>query len=119
MNGKTAIVLLSGLLFACAQTLPGAFAAAPPAPGAAATVPTERWVGIQDAKCERLLQLSKEDRTAASMFYMGFQAARWGARGINVNAIPSVETLALQYCTAFPDRPAAKAFAKAYAVTNR
>jgi hypothetical protein len=129
MNGKTAIVLLSGLLFACAQTLPGAYAAGPPsasppaaaplAPNPTATVPTERWVGIQEAKCERLLQLPKEDRAAASMFYMGYQAARWGARGLNVNAIGNVEALALEYCTAFPDRPAAKAFAQAYAVTNR
>jgi hypothetical protein len=131
MNGKTAIVLLSGLLFACAQTLPGAYAAAPPSapppaaappapnPNPTATVPTERWVGIQQATCERVLQLPKEDRDAASMFYMGYQAARWGARGINVNAIGNVAALALKYCTAFPDRPAAKAFAQAYAITNR
>jgi hypothetical protein len=63
--------------------------------------------------------LSAEDRAAASMFYIGYQASRYGASTINVNKIPSIEGLAYDYCALRPDRPAAEVFAQAYRETRR
>ena len=100
MNGKPAVVLLSGLLFACVQAPPPAPPAAPPpmavapqpapAPVAQPT-PGNRRVGIQTARCERLLELPPDDRAAASLFYIGYQAARLRAKTINVGAIADAE----------------------------
>lgn len=126
MHGKFAVPLLSGLLFACTQAPPPPPAAPPPAPVAtAAAVPAttaeaaDRFVPIRRVPCERLLQLSNEDRAAAAMFYMGYQASRSGATAINVPNIPSMVALAISYCTAYPDRPATEGFAYAYSVSRR
>jgi len=118
MYGKIVVVLLSGLLFACAQPQPPATSAPPapppaPAPTAESLSP-DRIVSIRGASCGDLLRLSDEDRAAASMFYIGYQSSRLRARTVNVNAIPDVEVEAVEYCTAHPDRTAAEAFAKAY-----
>jgi hypothetical protein len=129
MYGKIAVVLLSGVLFACAQAQP-LEATAPSAPPPAAvqtasaappTVPetTDRVVTIRGADCERLLQLSNEDRATASMFYIGYQASRFRAGIINVGGIPKIQQLALSYCIAHPNRPVAEAFAAAYAAYLR
>jgi hypothetical protein len=121
MNGKTAAVLLSGLLFACTPQPPAPPPPPPPpvpAP-AAAPPPAARWVAIRTADCAALLSLSEEDRTAASVFYLGYQASRMGARAINKSAIPSMERLAILYCEAYPKRPVAEAFAHAYAASGR
>jgi hypothetical protein len=136
MNGKTAFVLLSGVLSgslcACAQppeaaapavpaapTPPPVAAPAPaPAPVAEPT-PGNRWVSIRGATCERLLELSPDDRAAAALFYIGYQAARFGSRAINVGAIPNAEELADGYCAEHPDRPAVEAFRQAYRQTLR
>src|SRR5260370_14886254 len=83
MNGKTAFVLLSGVLsgslWGCAQSQEAAAPAAPtplpvaapaPAPAPAPVAePTlrDRWVSIQGATCEKLLELSPDDRAAASL----------------------------------------------------
>lgn len=123
MYGKTAIVLLSSLLFACAQAPPPppppAAAAEPAAAPPAQQVQEDRFVAIRRAPCERVLQLPNEDRAAAAMFYMGYQASRSGATAINVPKIPSLVSLAVSYCKAYPSRPAAEAFAYAYSVTGR
>src|SRR5438132_2697955 len=106
MNGKTAFVLLSGVLSgslcACVQppdaaapaaaTPPPVAAAAPaPAPVAEPT-PSNRWVSIQGATCEKLLELSPDDRAAASLFYIGYQAARLRSRTINVGRSPTLRS---------------------------
>ena len=129
MNGKTAFVLLSGVLSgslgACVQPPEAAAPAAPAAPTpppvaapapapVAEPTPGDRWVSIRGATCERLLELSPDDRAAASLFYIGYQAARFGSRAINVGAIPNAEELADSYCTEHPDRPAVEAFRQAY-----
>ncbi len=120
MNGKIAVVLLSGLLFACVQPEPPAASAppAPPPPPAPAPVaqvaPAARIVVIQRASCGDLLRLAVEDREDASMFYIGYQSGRLHARTVNVSAIPSMLSLAVNYCAAHSDRTAAEAFAKAY-----
>ena len=135
MNGKTAFVLLSGvlsgLLCACAQPQEAAAPAAsppppvpapapPPAPTPVAEpTPGDRWVSIRGATCERLLELSSDDRAAASLFYTGYQAARFGSRTINVAAIPDAEERAESYCAEHPGRPAVEAFRQAYQQTLR
>src|SRR5271170_2438158 len=91
MNGKIAVVLLSGLLFACAPTEPPAASAPPPPPPAPApaaeAMPVDRFVSIQRASCEDLMKLSPDDRAAASMFYIGYQSSRRRAASINVPTI--------------------------------
>jgi hypothetical protein len=146
MNGKTAAVLLSAVLAACAQTPPPQVAASsasspPPAPAAAPTpspapapsavppaapaqppaaksAPTDHIVNIREASCQSLLRLSPEDRAAASMFYVGYQASHFRARTINVSVIPSIEAQAVTYCQENPDWSAAQAFAQAYLRTR-
>ena len=130
MNGKTAFVLLSGVLSgslcACVQPPEAAAPAAPPPPAAAPApapvaepTPGNRWVSIQEATCERLLELSPDDRAAASLFYIGYQAARLRARTINVGAIADAEAQAYAYCEAHPNRPAVEAFRLAFLRTLR
>jgi hypothetical protein len=138
MNEKTAFVLLSGVLSgslcACAQPqeaaapvaspppLEAAAPAAPPPPPVAAPapapvaepMPSNRWVSIQRATCERLLELSPDDRAAAALFYIGYQAARFRSSAINVAAIPNAEEWADSYCVEHPGRPAVEAFRQAY-----
>src|SRR5262245_26240847 len=127
MNGKPAAVLLSGLLVACVQAQPQQ-AAAPPAPSpppaqapapAAEPPPADHIVNIGKASCADLLKLSLEDRAAASMFYIGYQASRMRARTINVSVIPSIQSQAIAYCEENLDRTVAQAFAKAYSQTRR
>ena len=104
---------MSGLLCSCAQTQPAAPSAPPPAPAPAATTEqqSDRSVTILAATCERYLELSDEDRAAASMFYIGYQARRFESRAINVSLIPSIEGLALDYCGINPNQTVASAFA--------
>jgi len=132
MIGKVAAVLLSGLLVACVQAPPPAAVAPPPpapapappppAPPPAAVAPgplaeavrEERIVDIRGAGCEAFLGLDQDDRIMAAMFYVGYQASRFGSRTINVGRIPSIARLALSYCQDHPGRPVAEAFAQGY-----
>jgi hypothetical protein len=131
MNGKPAAVLLSALLVACVQTQPPE-ATVPPAPSpppaqvpapvqtsAAEPAPADHIVNIRRANWADLLKLSPEDRAAASMFYIGYQASRFRARTINVGVIPSIEGQAIASCEENPDRTVAHVFAKAYLQTRR
>ncbi len=129
MNGKTTFLLLSGVLSgslcACVQPPEAAAPAAPAPPPVAAPAPapvaeptpSNRWVSIQGATCEKLLELSPDDRAAASLFYIGYQAARFRSSAINVTAIPNAEERAESYCTEHPGRPAVEAFRQAYRQT--
>ena len=128
MNGKIGVVLLSGLLFACVQQPPpNTVAAAPPPPPVAAPAPApitaapaaNRRVSIRAVRCARLLELPEDDRAAASLFYIGYQASRLGARTINVGRIPDAEARALSYCEASPNRSVTDAFRQAYLRTLR
>jgi hypothetical protein len=124
MNWSPAILLLPGVLLACAQPQSAA-EPPPPAPPPAAVAPpatqvaTDRYVSIRGATCATLLGLSPEDRTIAAMFYIGYQANRFGTRAINVSRIPSITGLAMDYCLAEPNRTVADAFAEAYSDTRR
>jgi len=126
MNGKPAAVLLLGLLVACVQTQPPE-ATTPPAPSPpppqtqapappaqAAAAPVDHIVNIRGARCEDLLKLEPDDRAAATMFYIGYQASRLRASTINVGVIPSIQEQAIAYCEENPNRTVAQAFAHAY-----
>jgi hypothetical protein len=125
MNKKAAVVLLSGVLFACAPApppAPPAPPAAPPAPPAApaADAPQEHHiVMIRMVNCEALLMLSEEDRASASMFYLGYTASRRGQRKIDIANVSGLEAAALGYCAAHPAQPAAVAFMRAFADSGR
>ena len=102
VNGKTAFVLvlgvLSGSLCACVQppeaaapaaSGPPPVAAPAPAPAPVAEpTPSNRWVSIQGATCEKLLELSPDHRAAASLFYIGYQAARFRSSAISCHRDP-------------------------------
>jgi hypothetical protein len=134
MNLKTAAVLLAGLLAACAQTQsqtanappasspsPTAIPASVPAPApapAAKAAPADHIVNIQASTCQDLLKLSPQDRDAASMFYIGYQASHYRARTINVGLIASIEDQAVTYCVEDPKRTVAEVFAEAYLQTH-
>ena len=116
MKLKIAAVLLSGLAFGCVQPPPPA-ANAPPAPAPAAAPappPGDRVVNIRGALCDKFLELSEEDREMATMFYIGYQASRIGARTINVLSVPSITSLSTNYCLNHRNRPVAEAFAVGY-----
>jgi hypothetical protein len=80
----------------------------------AAPVAPDRTVTIRRATCERYLELSTEDRFAASMFYIGYQSSRSRASTINVYVVPSIVAQAVNYCETNPNRTVAEAFAQAY-----
>ena len=126
MNGKPAVLLLTGLLFACAPPPSPQPAAAPapvaPAPAAApapAPAPINHFVSIQGARCGALLALQPDDRQEASMFYVGYSARRFGSRAINVGMVPSIISVAISYCEAEPNRTVASAFNEAYVEMRR
>lgn len=134
MKAKIAGVLLSGLLVACAQQqppqavvspTPAAAPAPAPAPTQAAGPPSapanttvsppgDHYVEIQRALCQDMLKLSPDDRAAAAMFYIGYQASRSRSTRINVSVIPSIEDQAYVYCQENPNRPVVQVFAEAY-----
>ena len=64
------------------------------------------------------MELTAEDRAAASMFYHGYQASRSGAREVNVPGLGNLEALVLSYCTAYPGRPVVQAFRDVYALNR-
>ena len=119
MNWKIATVCLSGLLFGCVPPPPPATAPPPPPPAPAAAPATpaptgERIVSVRGARCERFIELSDEDRQAATMFYIGYQASRLRVGTVNVVSIPSIASLSMNYCLEHRDRPVAEAFAVGY-----
>ena len=94
----------------------------PPAPApvqASAAPPADHIVNIREARCGDLLKLAPDDRAAATMFYIGYQASRFRASTIDVALIPSIEAQALTYCEENPDRPVVQAFAEAYSEARR
>ena len=121
---RSAVIGLAGGL--CADATSGS--PPPPAPSpppAQAQAPVvepaaaDHIVNIGRARCEDLLKLSPEDRAAASMFYIGYQASRLRTSTIDVGVIPSIEGRAIAYCEENPERTVAAAFASAYLQNRR
>ena len=53
------------------------------------------------------------------MFYIGYEANRFSAGAINVGLIPSISSMAIDFCAAEPNRRVADVFAEAYLETRR
>lgn len=124
MNRMPAFVLLSGLLVACTPPAPPPQAAAPPPPppapvaAPAAPVLVDHFVDIRSSRCGALLPLSADDREDAAMFYLGYTASQSRSRSINVGHIPTIISLALNYCAADPNLTVAQAVGAAYRDTR-
>jgi hypothetical protein len=123
MNGKVAVVLLSGMLFACAPAPAPAPAPPPPPPpppvAEAPVTAAHHVVTIRAVRCDALLNLSEDDRASASMFYLGYTAERRGQKRIDIAEVSGLEAAALGYCAAYPNWPAATAFNKAFIDNGR
>jgi hypothetical protein len=123
MNAKVSVVLLSGILFACAPPAPAPAPPPPPAPpvptAADDTMSQHHVVTIRAVNCQALLGLAEDDRASASMFYIGYTANRRKQAKIDVAEVSGLEAAALSYCTQYPNWPAATAFNKAFADNGR
>jgi hypothetical protein len=71
-------------------------------------------VDIRAAKCQDLMRLAPDDRAAAALFYIGYQASQLRARTINVAVISSIEAQAFIYCQENPGETVAQAFKQAF-----
>jgi hypothetical protein len=114
----TYIALPALLLAACAQPSPPPPAAppAPPPPAAAPPPPAPEPaastapIPIRTLGCAELLGASDDDRAAASMFFIGYQAAASGVRNLSIAQIQAIEGKALSICAAHQAMPAVRAF---------
>lgn len=121
----TLIALPALLLAACAQpSPPPAAAPAPPPPPAAAPPPPEAAVStapipLRTLSCTELLGASDDDRAAASMFFIGYQASSTGVHNLSIAQIQAIEAKALSICATHQAMPAARAFRMAVVTRGR
>ncbi|HWD56905.1 MAG TPA: HdeA/HdeB family chaperone [Stellaceae bacterium] len=121
MNSKFALIALPVMLLAACATPPGpapAPAPAPPPPAAAPPPPPEAAaptapIPIRALSCAELMGASDDDRAAASMFFIGYQASDAKVRGLSIAQIQAIEEAALQICAAKPQMTAVRAFHEA------
>jgi hypothetical protein len=121
----TLIALPALLLAACAQPSPPPAAApapmpppaaAPPAPEpAASTAP----IPIRTLSCAELIGASDDDRAAASMFFIGYQAAASGVHNLSIAQIQAIEGKALSICAQHQAMPAVRAYHTAVVTRGR
>ena len=62
-----------------------------------------------------MLGASDDDRAAASMFFVGYQAASTGVHNLSISQIQAIEEAALQICAAKPQMSAVRAYHEAMA----
>jgi hypothetical protein len=114
----TFIALPVLLLAACAPpSAPPPMPAPPPPPTAAAPPPpapemaaSTAPIPIRTLSCADLLGANDDDRAAASMFFVGYQAASTGVHNLSIAQIQAIEEKALSICAAHSAMPAARAF---------
>jgi hypothetical protein len=116
MNSRITVIGLAGvLLAACAAPAaeqppaagpPPPVAAAPPAPPPPLASPPppqgKRPVVVARVRCETLLSAAPDDRAAASMFYLGYEAAAAHVAVVDINKVEDIEKRALHYCLQHP-----------------
>ena len=124
MISKLTLIALPALLLgACVQPSPPPPAAppAPPPPAAAAPEPAASTapIPIRTLSCAELLGASDDDRAAASMFFIGYQASASGVHNLSIAQIQAVEGKALSICAAHQAMPAARAFHTAILTRGR
>ena len=118
MISKFALISLSiVLLAACAPPpAPTPPPAAPvPAPEPVSTAP----IPIRSLPCSELLGANDDDRAAAAMFFIGYQASRAQVRNLTISQIEGIERKALSACALNPTMPAVRAFAVAVRTYGR
>jgi hypothetical protein len=125
MIRKLVFIALPVLLLAACVPPPVPPPAPPPAPAPAPPpapppepVASTSPIAIRSLSCADLLGAEDDDRAAASMFFIGYQAALAHVRGLSISQIEAIEEKALSICAAHPATPAVRAFAQAVA-TNR
>lgn len=113
----TLIALPVLLLAACAQPSappPAPAPAAPPPPAAAPPAPepaaSTAPIPIRTLSCAELIGAGDDDRAAAAMFFIGYQAARNQVHNLSIAQIQAIEGKALAICAKQPAMPAARAF---------
>ena len=114
------------LIAACAPVQPPApppapAPAAPPPPAAPAPEPAVSTapIPIRSLSCAELLGASDDDRAAASMFFIGYQAALARVRNLSIAEIQAIEQNALSICAAHPEMTAVRAFHTAVLTRGR
>lgn len=129
MKTKCAIVisLVVPLLAACAPPSPPppAVVPAPPPPAAAPpppppeAAPSTAPIPIRTLSCAEMIGASDDDRAAASMFFIGYQASSTGVHDLSIAQIQAIEGKALGICASKPALPAARAFRIAVVTRGR
>jgi hypothetical protein len=111
------IMLLIG---ACAPVPPPAPAPAPPPPMLAAPPPpppapaaSTAPIPIRTLSCGEMVGAEDDDRAAAGMFFIGYQAAASGVHNLTISQIQEIEDAALKTCAAHPQMAAVRAFHQA------
>ena len=116
MISKLTLIALPALLLAACAPVPQpapAPAPAPPPPAAAPApppAPSTTPIPIRTLSCAELIGASDDDRAAASMFFIGYQAAASGVRNLSIAQIEAIEEKALSICAAHQQMPAVRAF---------
>jgi len=113
MISKLAIIALPVLfLAACVPPPAPTPAPAPPAPSPPAAEPMASTapIPIRTLSCTELLGATDDDRAAASLFFIGYQAARRQVRNLSIAEIEAIERQALSICAENQAMPAVRAF---------
>lgn|SRR5215469_12818642 len=118
MISKFALISLSVVLLAACAPVPPPAPPPPPPPAAPPPAPAPEPVStapipIRSLPCAELLGASDEDRAAAAMFFIGYQASRAQVRNLTISQIEAIERKALSACAMNPSMPAVRAFAVA------
>ena len=127
MISKLTLIALPALLLAsCAPPAPPPPAApAPPPPVAAPPPPAPEPaastapIPIRALSCAELIGAGDDDRAAASMFFIGYQASASGVHNLSIAQIQAIEGKALAICARQPALPAARAFHLAVVTRGR
>ncbi|HWB51768.1 MAG TPA: HdeA/HdeB family chaperone, partial [Stellaceae bacterium] len=120
MISKLALVALPVTLLVACTPAPAPAPAPPPPPPAAAPPPAPAAepastapIPIRTLSCAEILGASDDDRAAAAMFFIGYQASRAQVRNLSISQIQAIEETALAACSANQSMPAVRAFAQA------
>ncbi|HXC29793.1 MAG TPA: hypothetical protein VNV38_17685 [Stellaceae bacterium] len=124
MNSKLTLIALPALLLlvACSSSPPpvsvpqpaaAPTAAPPPPPPAPEPAASNAPIPIRGLSCGELLGASDDDRAAASMFFIGYQAALAHLHNLSISEIEGIEQRALTICAKSAKTPAVRAFGDA------
>lgn len=120
MSKRAGIIALSALvLAACAPVSSPTPAPSAPEPAPAPILASTTPINVRSFTCGDLLGASDDDRSYASMFFLGYSAAIAHTRVIRISQIEAIEATALATCAASPSLPAIRAFAAGLAANRK